>query len=60
MGRAEVRAECGPGGGCWAGPAAFLSLSLRLLAPARAVTTVWLNAADQVPLACRVPSWLST
>ncbi|XP_013147069.1 PREDICTED: uncharacterized protein LOC106109958 [Papilio polytes] len=47
VGRAEVRAECGPGGGCWAGPAAFLSLSLRLLAPARAVTTVWLNAADQ-------------
>ncbi|XP_045535657.1 uncharacterized protein LOC106712760 [Papilio machaon] len=47
VGRVEVRAECGAGGGCWAGPAAFLSLSLRLLAPARAVTTVWLNAADQ-------------
>ncbi|KAJ2944406.1 hypothetical protein O0L34_g3743 [Tuta absoluta] len=34
-------------GGCWASRDAFLSLELRLLAPHRAVTTVWLNSATQ-------------
>ncbi|XP_068621605.1 F-box/WD repeat-containing protein 5-like [Battus philenor] len=34
-------------GGCWAGARAFVSLTTRLLAPGRAVTTLWLNAADQ-------------
>ncbi|CAG5033559.1 unnamed protein product [Parnassius apollo] len=43
----EVRAECSSCGGCWASAATFLTLIPRLLAPARAVTTVWLNAADQ-------------
>ncbi|KAI5634724.1 hypothetical protein NE865_12579 [Phthorimaea operculella] len=33
--------------GCWASRDAFLSLELRLLAPHRAVTTVWLNSATQ-------------
>ncbi|XP_049867105.1 uncharacterized protein LOC126367564 [Pectinophora gossypiella] len=43
-----ARAGCSAGAaGCWAGRGAFLSLELRLLAPRRAVTTVWLNAATQ-------------
>ncbi|CAK1603702.1 unnamed protein product [Parnassius mnemosyne] len=46
-GMTEVRAECSSCGGCWASANTFVTLIPRLLAPARAVTTVWLNAAEQ-------------
>ncbi|XP_050361595.1 uncharacterized protein LOC126780936 isoform X4 [Nymphalis io] len=46
--RIVCRSASGPGGaGCWVDDDVFLSLRLRLLAPGRACTTLWLNAATQ-------------
>ncbi|XP_046961944.1 uncharacterized protein LOC124531406 isoform X1 [Vanessa cardui] len=46
--RIVCRSASGPGGaGCWVDDDTFLSLRLRLLAPGRGCTTLWLNAATQ-------------
>ncbi|CAH2105165.1 unnamed protein product [Euphydryas editha] len=46
--RVACRGASGPGAaGCWVDDDTFLSLRLRLLAPRRACTTLWLNSATQ-------------
>lgn len=55
-GRALCRAASGAGGGAWAGVDAFVTTQLRCVAPARALTTVWLNAAHQVSARLATPT----